>query len=87
MKAGINKAIKYFGNPYRLAKALGLAQSMTSYWKISGKMSPVLALKCEKKTKGFVRRYELNEDAYPSREFKKLWAVIKEINNYPDQKD
>lgn len=82
MKSGVAKLIDFFENKYKAAKALKISYATIYNWEKTGKVKPELALRCEKLTGGKVKRFELNEKAYPPNQYKKLWPHIKKINKY-----
>jgi len=66
MVSGIVKAVNFFGNQNRMAKALGVSRQSVTFW-VNGKakISPVNVLKINKITRGAISPSELRPDIYP----------------------
>jgi len=55
--------VEYFGGQVKTATALGVTQSTVSYW-VTGdrQISPLIAIRIEKMTKGRFKAVDLNDD-------------------------
>jgi DNA-binding transcriptional regulator YdaS (Cro superfamily) len=64
VKRAARRAVAMMGSEYRLAKACGVSQTSISKVKLTGKISPHLALAIHRATKGLVAASELRPDLW-----------------------
>jgi DNA-binding transcriptional regulator YdaS (Cro superfamily) len=64
VKRATRRAIAIMGSEHRLARACGVSQTSISKAKLTGKISPQLALAIHRATKGSVAASELRPDLW-----------------------